>query len=335
MNKLKIFRLCLITVLVLCVITFAASCGSQKAESPKQEQQQQKINFPEKPISLVVWGSPGGGSDVFGRTLAKAAEPILGKPIVVENKPGGGGATAMAYLASQKPDGYTLLAVTTNYVLTPLTKNTPNTYKDFDPIIMIGRDATMTAVRAGGEIKSIEDLVTIGKNKNLKWGTFGVGTTDHVAAALFQKATGIKVDFVPFEGGGEAMAALLGGHVDVLNGNPSEISSQLEAGQLKGIGVFSAERLQDYSDVPTYKEKGYDIIVETWRGIVAPKGVPEEIKGVLFEGFKKALDDPVMKDYYKKNNIIEEIKNGNEFYDFIEQQNEFYKKTLTEMGLIK
>lgn len=332
MFKLKIFRLCLITLVVLSVIVFTVSCGSQKAESQKQEQ---KISFPEKPISLVVWGSPGGGSDVFGRTLARAAEPILGKPIVVENKPGGGGATAMAYLAGQKPDGYTLLAVTTNYVLTPLTKNTPNTYKDFDPVIMIGRDATMTAVKADGNIKSLEDLVAAGKEKNLKWGTFGVGTTDHIAAAIFQKNTGIKVDFVPFEGGGEAMAALLGGHIDVLNGNPSEISGQLQAGQLKGIGVFSPERLEDYKDVPTYKEKGYDIIVETWRGIVAPKGTPEEVKKVLFEGFKKALDDPAMKDYYKKNNIIQEVKNGQEFYDFIEKQNEFFKNILTEMGLIK
>lgn len=333
MFKLKIFRLCLIVLVVLSVIVFTVSCGSQKTEH--QEQQEQKISFPEKPINLVVWGSPGGGSDVFGRTLAKAAEPILGKPVVVENKPGGGGATAMAYLAGQKPDGYTLLAVTTNYVLTPLTKKTPNTYKDFDPVIMIGRDATMTAVKADGNIKSLEDLVAAGKEKNLKWGTFGVGTTDHIAAAIFQKNTGIKVDFVPFEGGGEAMAALLGGHIDVLNGNPSEISGQLQAGQLKGIGVFSPERLVDYKDVPTYKEKGYDIIVETWRGIVAPKGVPEEVKKVLFEGFKKALDDPAMKDYYKKNNIIQEVKNGQEFYDFIEQQNEFFKNILTEMGLIK
>jgi len=322
-----------VAVMLLCTIVFTASCGSQKADVSNQDEQ--KVNFPEKAINLVVWGSAGGGSDVFGRTLARATEQVLGKPIVVENKPGGGGATAMAYLAGQKPDGYTLLAVTTNYVLTPLTQKTPNTYQDFDPIIMIGRDATMTVVKAGGGIKSIEDLITAGKNKTLKWGTFGVGTTDHIAAAIFQKDTGIKVDFVPFEGGGEAMAALLGGHIDVLDGNPSEISSQIQAGQLKGIGIFSSERLEDYTDVPTYKEKGYDIIVETWRGVVAPKGTPEEVKNILYDGFNKALDDPVMKDYYKKNNIVKEIKNGQDFYSYIEEQNEFFKNTLIDMGLIK
>lgn len=318
-------------VMILCMLLIATACGSKtskKEETPE-------ISFPEKPITLLVWGSPGGGSDVFGRTLAKASESILGKPVVVENKAGGGGATAMAYLVGQKSDGYTVLAVTTNLVLTPLTKNIPNTYEDFDPVIMVGKDATMTAVKANGNIKNLEDLITLGKEKTIKWGTFGVGTTDHVAAAILQKDTGIKVDFVPFEGGGEAMAALLGGHIDVINANPSEISDQIEAEQLAGIGIFSPERLEDFQDVPTYKEKGYDIIVETWRGVIAPKGTPDEVKSILYEAFKGALEDDGMKGYYKKNNIIKDVKDGEQFYKFIEEENNFYKDILSEMGLIK
>ncbi|MBB6218573.1 tripartite-type tricarboxylate transporter receptor subunit TctC [Anaerosolibacter carboniphilus] len=333
MLSMKKVRVLSIALVILMLALMATGCSSPTGSQGGSEES--KVKFPEKPVNLVVWGSPGGGSDIFGRTLAKAAEPILGKPVVVENKPGGGGATAMAYMAGQKADGYATLAVTTNLVLTPLTKGTPNTYQDFDPIIMVGRDATMAAVKADGYLQSIEDVVKAGKERRLKWGTFGIGTTDHVAAAIFQKQTGIQVDFVPFDGGGEAMAALLGGHIDVLNGNPSEIAGQLEAGQLKGIGVFSPERLEDYKDVPTFKENGQEIIVETWRGIVAPKGTPEEVKTVMYEAFKKALDDPAMVDYYKKNNIIKDAKNGQEFYSFIEEQNEFYKKTLTEMGIIK
>ncbi|HHY42618.1 MAG TPA: tripartite tricarboxylate transporter substrate binding protein [Thermoanaerobacterales bacterium] len=323
--------LSLVVVLLIGILT--AGCSNQNAQNT--DANGENISFPEGPVTLIAWGSPGGGSDIFARTLAKASEPILGKPVVVENKPGGGGATAMAYLESQKPDGYTLLAVTTNLVLTPLTKDTPNTYEDFDPIIMIGRDATMTAVKANGEITNLEDLIALGKERSIKWGTFGVGTTDHIAAALLAEQTGIKVDFMPFEGGGEALAALLGGHIDVINGNPSEIADQIKAEQLAGIGVFSPERLADFGDVPTYKEKGYDIVVETWRGIIAPKGTPDQVKNILFEAFKEALDDEAMKDYYKKNNIIKDVKNGDEFYKFIEKENNFYKEVLTRMGLIK
>jgi len=326
----KLNKILAVTAALSLMIGTLTACNSTDTNGASGE-----VNFPDKTVSLLVWGSPGGGSDVFGRTLARAAETPLGTPVVVENKPGGGGATAMAYLSGQNPNGYNLLAVTTNLVLTPLTKDTPNTYADFDPIIMIGRDATMTVAKTGGEIQSIEDIVKIGKERNIKWGTFGVGTSDHVSAAIFQKQTGIKVDFIPYDGGGEAMTALLGGHIDLLNGNPSEVSGQLEAETLKAIGVYSEARLEDYSDVPTFSENGYDILVETWRGIVSSKGVDEKVKQILFEGFEEALNDPAMEDYFKKNNIIKDVKKGEEFFNFIEAQNQFYTETLTEMGIIK
>lgn len=326
-NKKRSFALVLVIVMMTSLILSGCSSNSGTTTAAG-------LKYPEKPVNLVVWGSPGGGSDIFGRTLGKAAESILGKPIVVENKPGGGGATAMAFLAAEKADGYTSLAVTTNLVLTPLTKGTPNNFEDFDPVIMIGKDATMTIANFEGEFQSLEDVIRIGKERTLKWGTFGIGTTDHVAAAIFEKLTGITVDFVPFDGGGEAMAALLGGHIDLLNGNPSEVASQIEAEQLIGLGIYSEERLVKYSDVPTFKEFGYDIIVETWRGVVVPKGTPDDVKNKLYESFKAALEDPAMVKYYEDNDIVKEVLNGSDFNSFIIEQNEFFKTTLTEMGII-
>lgn len=326
-NKKRSFALVLVIVMMASLILSGCSSNSGTTTAAGSK-------YPEKPVNLVVWGSPGGGSDIFGRTLGKAAESILGKPIVVENKPGGGGATAMAFLAAEKADGYTSLAVTTNLVLTPLTKGTPNNFEDFDPVIMIGKDATMTIANFEGEFQSLEDVIRIGKERTLKWGTFGIGTTDHVAAAIFEKLTGITVDFVPFDGGGEAMAALLGGHIDLLNGNPSEVASQIEAEQLIGLGIYSEERLVKYSDVPTFTEFGYDIIVETWRGVVVPKGTPDDVKSKLYESFKAALEDPSMVKYYEDNDIVKEVLNGSEFNSFIIEQNEFFKTTLTEMGII-
>lgn len=322
LNKKKLLGMLLVFVLMFSVI--GAGCSAEDAAA----------NYPEKPLNFMVWGSPGGGSDIFGRTLGKAAEPYFGEPIVVENKPGGGGATAMAEMSQKDPDGYSVLAVTTNLVLTPLTKDTPNSYEDFDPIIMIGTDATMIVAQADGEFQSVEDVLEIGKERTLKWGTFGIGTTDHVAAALLVEMSGIDVDFVPFDGGGEAMASLLGGHIDLLNGNPSEVATQIEADQLIGVGIFSEERLEKYNEVPTLKEKGYDILVETWRGIVAPKGTPQEIKDKLFDSFSKALEEDEMVEYFDKNDISKNVKNGSEFLEFIESQHNFFQETLTEMGII-
>ncbi|MBV1756690.1 MAG: tripartite tricarboxylate transporter substrate binding protein [Dethiosulfatibacter sp.] len=332
-NKKRSFTLLLVIVMMASLILSGCSNDSA-ATTAAGSTAAAELKFPEKPVNLVVWGSPGGGSDIFGRTLGKVAEGILGKPIVVENKPGGGGATAMAYIAAEKADGYTSLAVTTNLVLTPLTKGTPNNFEDFDPVIMIGKDATMTIANFEGEFQSIEDILRIGKERTLKWGTFGIGTTDHVAAAILEKLTGITVDFVPFDGGGEAMAALLGGHIDLLNGNPSEVASQIEAEQLRGLGIYSEQRLVKYNDVPTFMENGYDIVVETWRGIVVPKGTPEDVKNKLYESFKAALDDPIMVKYYEDNDIVKEILNGSDFNNFIIEQNEFFKTTLTEMGIM-
>lgn len=317
--------LIVLLVLVLMVSAIGTGCSTEG---------QEESNYPTKPINFMVWGSPGGGSDIFGRTLGKAAEGYLGQPVVVENKPGGGGATAMADMAQRDPDGYSALAVTTNLVLTPLTKDTPNTYADFDPVIMIGTDATMIVANVGGEIQNVEDVIEQGKERILKWGTFGIGTTDHVAAALLAEMAGIEVDFIPFDGGGEAMAALLGGHIDLLNGNPSEVATQIEAEQLMGIGIFSEERLTKYSDVPTLSEEGYDIFVETWRGIVVPKGTPQDVKDKMADAFEKACEETEMKEYFEQNDITVEVKKGDEFLQFIESQQTFFTETLTEMGII-
>ncbi len=322
LNKKKLLGMLLVFVLMFSVI--GAGCSAEDDAS----------NYPEKPLNFMVWGSPGGGSDIFARTLGKAAEPYFGEAMVVENKPGGGGATAMAEMSQRDPDGYSSLAVTTNLVLTPLTKDTPNSYEDFDPVIMIGTDATMIVAQAGGEFQSVEDVIEIGKERTLKWGTFGIGTTDHVAAALLVEMSGIDVDFVPFDGGGEAMASLLGGHIDLLNGNPSEVATQIEADQLIGVGIFSEERLEKYNEVPTLKENGYDILVETWRGIVVPKGTPQEIKDKLFDSFSQALEEDEMVEYFDKNDITKNVKNGSEFLEFIESQHNFFQETLTEMGII-
>lgn len=316
--------LAMLLVLALMISVVGVGCSSEDDAS----------NYPDKPVNFMVWGSPGGGSDIFGRTLGRAAESHFGKPFVVENKPGGGGATAMAELSQRDPDGYSALAVTTNLILTPLTKDTPNNYEDFDPVIMIGTDATMIVANAGGEFQSVEDVIEIGKERTLKWGTFGIGTTDHVAAAMLAEMAGIEVDFIPFDGGGEAMASLLGGHIDLLNGNPSEVANQIEAEQLIAVGIFSEERLGKYSDVPTLKEKGYDILVETWRGIVVPKGTPQEIKDKLFDAFLKAVEEDEMVQYFDQNDISKKIKNGSEFLEFIESQQVFFQDILTEMGII-
>lgn len=330
----------LYTILCLILLTIAG-CGSTQntqnsTQSGTQANESSKLDYPTKPVEFVIWASPGGGSDIFVRNLAKAAEPYMPQPFVPINKPGGGGATGMAYTATKPADGYTLLAVTTNLVLTPALGNVEYTYEDFDPIARIGLDATVIVSKADGPIQSIDDLIMYAKDKgNINWGTFGVGTSDHVASAKFAKMAGINASYVPFEGGGDAIAALMGGHVDVISDNPSEVADQVTAGILKIIGVFSENRWDAFPDVPTLKETGFDINVETWRGVVAPKGTPPEIISYLDEVLQKAMEDEAFLKYLSDNMVKPAYMSSDEFRKFIEEQDIFYRQELKDLGLVK
>lgn len=292
-------------------------------------------DYPSKNIEMVVWASPGGGSDRMCRTYAKATEGILPQTMYVVNKSGGGGAVGMAYVQGKPADGYTVLGVTNNLVFTPLTKpDLKYSAKDFTPIIMWGFDAKSIAVSTNGPYKTIEDFVTAAKADpgKIKIGTFGLGTDDHIVGVLLGKAAGVKFGYVPFDSDGEQLAALLGGHIDATITEVNSVAAQVSAGKVSIIAVAAGQRLDGLPEVPTLLDKGWDVVVPKFRGLVVKKETPDDVVSYLISASLKAIQTPVFKSYLQKSMIEPYFLVGEGFNDLIMKQEQVFGAVLKELG---
>ena len=292
-------------------------------------------DYPTKSIEMVAWASPGGGSDRMCRAFAKSMEGVVPQTVYVVNKKGGGGSVGMAYVQSKAADGYTLLGVTNNLVFTPLTKpNLKYSARDFTPIVMWGFDAKGIAVAADGPYKTIEDLVNAAKQKpgDIKIGTFGLGTDDHITGYLLGSEAGTKFGFVPFDSGGEQLAALLGGHIGATVAEVQEVGGQVDAGKVRILAVATEQRLDGLPDVPTLKEKGWNVVVSKFRGLVVKKGTSPEIVNYLVSRSLIAIQTPTFKNYLKKSMIEPNFLVGEGFAELIQNQEQTFGQVLKDLG---
>ena len=278
--------------------------------------------YPEKPVEIVAWASPGGGSDLMCRTFAKALESVgFPQPLYVVNKPGGSGAVGMTYVQGKPADGYTILGVTNNLIFTPLT--TPGfqyTFRDFEPIIMFGYDPKYIVVASNSRFQTIEDLITFAKAHpgEVKIGTFGPGSDDHVVGMMLAKAAEVEFNFIPFDSGGEILAALLGGHIDAQVAELSEVKGQLDAGAVRILAVATADRVKALPDVPTLKEKGWDVVLPKFRGFIVKKGTPADIVQILTDWAVKAVQSEVFVNYIQAQNLEPAVVVGQDFAKMLE-----------------
>jgi len=292
-------------------------------------------NYPSKTIEMVVWASPGGGSDRMCRTFAKATEGIFSQSLYAVNKPGGGGAVGMNYVQGKPADGYTVLGVTNNLVFTPLTKpDLKYSAKDFTPIIMWGFDAKAIAVKADGPYKTIDDFVNAAKKApgKIKIGTFALGSDDHIVGIMLGRAAGTEFGYVPFDSDGEQLAALMGGHIDATVTEVKQVTPQVESGDLKIIAIAAAQRLDGLPDVPTLKDKGWDVVVPKFRGLVVKKGTPAPVVDYLIAKSLESIQTPVFKTYLKTSMIEPYFLVGQSFGDLIEKQEKEFGAILKELG---
>ena len=253
--------------------------------------------YPERPITMIVAYSPGGGTDVAARTLAPYIEKYLGNnaSITVLNKPGAGGEVGFTELANADPTGYTIGFVNTPNIATiPIERDTRYTVDSFQPIGNVVDDPGVFAVLPGSEYKTLDDLVAAAKERpgELTFSSTGIGSDDHLAMLRFERLSGADFRHVPFEGSAPARTALLGGHIDVGVINAGEAMPYVQEGQLRLLGQMGDERWEGAPDTPTFKEQGYDLVSGSQRGIAAPKGVPQEYVDALATAIEKAIQDP-------------------------------------------
>lgn len=287
--------------------------------------------YPNKPVTIVVPFNPGGAVDVTIRIICEEAEKGLGQKILVLNKAGGGATEGQGFVARAKPDGYTLLAGSSSLVTNPLTKQVDYTIDAFDGIVLYNFDPEVMFVHAGEPFKGIEELLNHTKKEPLTSATSGHSTSHHLASLILENMTGARFKYIHTKGGSEAVPMVAGGHAKVLLGVWGESRNMVDQGKLRALAVMSQTRDSRFPDVPTFKEKGWDIEYGAWRGIVAPRGTPKQVATRLSLEFKKALESPQVKEKFTKADYTIMIKGPEEFAGFIKNDYQSVKKILDQL----
>ncbi|WP_162300705.1 Bug family tripartite tricarboxylate transporter substrate binding protein [Alkalilacustris brevis] len=263
-------------------------------------------DWPTRQVNLVTHSSPGGGGDVMLRNLAPTIENKFGVSTTVDNRVGGSGAVAMTWMATQaNPDGYTLLSVTPTQLITPLRAEGIPSYEDLTPIARLFLDPTTLYVHRNSPIETIEEFLEEARAnpRGLTVGIGSAGSLDQLVLQNFMAATDIEVRTVPHEGGGDAVLALLGEHVDAVVGEPGQALTHLEDGTLRMITVFQDERLDAYPDVPTLSEVGYDVVSNKFRGIFGPPNMDPDLVEAIAEALGGLYQDEPWNTYWVEGSL--------------------------------
>jgi tripartite-type tricarboxylate transporter receptor subunit TctC len=291
--------------------------------------------YPERPITWVVTWPAGGRTDTASRIFAPALGKILGQPIVVVNKPGAGGVVGSREVAMAKPDGYTISLISISMILTQYTAPTPTNLKDYVPVAQLLSSPGLLTVSSKAPWNSVQEFVEYAKANpgKVKNGASGTGTSDHLFAAAFQKATGIKLIHVPYTGDAPAVAALAGRHVDSNFAPMVAVKPFIDAGDMKALGVASDQKRLLYPKVPTWKEQGVNISISTFEGIYAPKGMPPDIVFILEKALEKVVKNPEVISKIEKIGVELEFKGHNEFVKHVTETDKILRELVEELGL--
>ena len=294
---------------------------------------------PTRPIEVVVHTGPGGGSDVLARAmvLIMEKEKLLPVRAQVANKPGGGGAAAAAYLAEKKGETHTIGIFTGVWLTNPLTSMEAKvTLRDLTPIARLLLEPAVIAVKADAPYKTLGDFVNAAKQKpgELKQSGGSITSRDNVVRQQLQKVSGARWQFISFPGGGERIAALLGGHVQMMVIEPNEAGEHIRAGNMRVLAQVSDARLPAFPNVPTLKEAGFNVTpVPQVRGVVAPPGIPPE-NVAYWEGvFKKMSQTESWKKYVADNQFEEAYQNAADLSRFYDEFSNQMRGVLQEAGV--
>jgi tripartite-type tricarboxylate transporter receptor subunit TctC len=254
--------------------------------------------YPEQPIKMIVAYAAGGGTDIIARVMAPYIGKYLGNnaSIVVMNRPGAGGGIGFAEVANAQPDGYTIGFINTPNVLTiPIERKVPFSYQGFDLLGNVIDDPGNFSVHADSPVKNLAELVAYAKANPgaVSYGTTGIGSDDHLAAMMFERAAGVKLTHVPFKGAAEVHNAVASKQIFMAAMNIGEALQYAKGGSpLRQLGQMSTSRTNLAPAIPTFKEQGYDIVMASLRGIAAPKGLPAPVREQLVNAVQKAAADP-------------------------------------------
>jgi len=295
-------------------------------------------DYPEKPVNAIIGYAAGGAPDLFFRPLADLAQKHLGVPVVILNKPGGGGISATQEVAKAKPDGYTILMNFGGgeHLLYPHLEKVPfDTLKDFEPVIMLSYYPSGLFVREDSPWKTLEEFTDYAKKNPgaVRYSHPGTASMVHLTAVAFEKMAGISLQGIPTGGGSPAMNMLLGRHVEAAQLGVPVAWPQVQGGQVRCLAYSLPKRSEIYSGAPTYAEKGYDIRFAVNQGIAAPQGTPKEVIKKLHDAFTLAYKDKGFQGTLVKMGFSPNYLNTEESTKYIKEMYQYYGDITKKLGI--
>ena len=328
-------------IALIATITLGLAACSSDGDNVKASE------YPKNNITLVAPSGAGGGWDLTARAVAKTLNDtkLVEKPITVENKPGGGGAVYMAEFATKEAKNDHVLMVKSPPILINNNKaegNSPYGYKDTTPLAQLTRDYGAIVVKSDSKFETLQDVLEAikadPKTVTLAGGS-APGSMDHLVGVLPAHEAGIdpkSVKYVSYDGGGEAVAALLGGNADVIATDASTIATYVKSGDVRVLAVSSSERLEgELSEIPTFKESGIDAEFTIWRGIFGPKEMSEGAVTYWSEKLEKMVETDEWKAELERNGWASEYRNADDFTTYLEEQDKVIVELLTALGMQK
>lgn len=299
-------------------------------------------DYPNRPITWVVPFGSGGVTDNTARIVAKAMSRITGQPVLVDNRPGAGGIVGTEYVASSKPDGYTILYASSG----PMAVN-PSLYKgklsydplkSFIPVQALSQANMLIVVNPATPFKTLPELIEFARKnpEKLNFGSPGQGTAQHLSAELLQAEAGIKMTHVPYKTGATQMTDLMSGVLDLSIEYPAVVRPYIEAGKMRAIGMTGAKRFKGFPDAPSLAELGYPNAQNAgWSSIAVPAGTPPEIVNKLAAIVQEALKDPDVLKYYDSNDNMALGEVGpDKMPDFYVKEIEKFKTVVERSGVV-
>ncbi|MGI9510400.1 MAG: tripartite tricarboxylate transporter substrate binding protein [Geminicoccaceae bacterium] len=289
-------------------------------------------DYPHDTVTLVTHSKSGGGTDVFLREMVKHLGPYLGTEFVVENVRGGSGAKAMAKLATSPADGSIFYGTTPTFINTSLLSEPEYTYKDLMGVTNVFLDPQIVYVKADSPFTNMTEVVeaATADPAAVIFGVTTPGSLDRQVMEKFKALTGVTSPVVTHDGGGELLISVLNGTVSLGIGEIQELSAQLEAGEVRIITTYTEERLDDFSDVPTAKEQDIDLVINKFRGIAGPAGLPEDITAKWEAAIQGVLADEAFTEWYEAQSLVPFYMSTADYNPFLEEfatgQQAFFKE---------
>jgi tripartite-type tricarboxylate transporter receptor subunit TctC len=295
-------------------------------------------DFASQVTRIVVPFAPGGGTDIIARTLAQEMSKELGGTVIVENKPGAGTIIGTEYVARAEPDGHTLVMATFAHAVNPsLRAKLPyDTDKDFAPVSLVARSFNIVVVNPSSGINSIADLIAAAKAKpdGINYGTFGPGTSAHLAGELFKSLAHANLVAVHYKGAAPAITDLLGGNIQVMFTTVASAAPLIQAGKLKALAVTSATRASAFPDVPTVAEAGVPgYAAESWYGLFAPAKTPAAAIALINAAVDKSLHAPAFDKLVENEGLIMVGGAPEELARYLQGEEARWRKVIKESGI--